>query len=106
MTVIRCTPSEHEFTIKYQGKTYYGEYKKIQNVVKQVGISSPIMHYPYVCKEEGCNIRFMFHADISEHYILHHNISNPKIEFKKLIFPSHVNYIISFFLLQFLALHS
>uniref|UniRef100_A0A0K0E2R8 C2H2-type domain-containing protein n=1 Tax=Strongyloides stercoralis TaxID=6248 RepID=A0A0K0E2R8_STRER len=89
MTVIRCTPSEHEFTIKYQGKTYYGEYKKIQNVVKQVGISSPIMHYPYVCKEEGCNIRFMFHADISEHYILHHNISNPKIEFKKLIFPSH-----------------
>uniref|UniRef100_A0A0N5BE50 C2H2-type domain-containing protein n=1 Tax=Strongyloides papillosus TaxID=174720 RepID=A0A0N5BE50_STREA len=89
MTVIRCPPSDYEYTIKYQDKTYHGEYKKIQNAVRQVGISSPIMHYPYICQEEGCGIRFMFHADITEHYMLHHNILNPKIEFKKLNFPTH-----------------
>uniref|UniRef100_A0A0N4ZXJ4 C2H2-type domain-containing protein n=1 Tax=Parastrongyloides trichosuri TaxID=131310 RepID=A0A0N4ZXJ4_PARTI len=89
MTVIRCPPSEHEYTIQYQGKTYYGEYKRLLNAVKVLGITAPIMHFPYQCDEEDCKIRFMFHADLCEHYVLHHNIPQKKVNFKRFYFTTY-----------------
>uniref|UniRef100_A0A0N5A6P7 C2H2-type domain-containing protein n=1 Tax=Parastrongyloides trichosuri TaxID=131310 RepID=A0A0N5A6P7_PARTI len=55
MTLIRCPPSKDEFIIKYQGKTYCGEYENIKNVLKAFDLNIPIMHFPYLCDQDGCN---------------------------------------------------
>uniref|UniRef100_A0A0K0EJM2 C2H2-type domain-containing protein n=1 Tax=Strongyloides stercoralis TaxID=6248 RepID=A0A0K0EJM2_STRER len=74
MASMRCPPTKHEYIFKYKHKRYFGRYKNIQKFLKENGIESTIIHYPYKCNINGCNLRFMFHIDMVDHHYLHHNI--------------------------------
>uniref|UniRef100_A0A0K0F139 C2H2-type domain-containing protein n=1 Tax=Strongyloides venezuelensis TaxID=75913 RepID=A0A0K0F139_STRVS len=89
MGFIHCSPSIHEFTLDYHGKKYFAEIKRLQNIKKQHGINSPIKHYPYLCEEDNCELRFMFYSDMVYHLQFHHNIYDRKLEMKKMNFFSH-----------------
>uniref|UniRef100_A0A0N5A398 C2H2-type domain-containing protein n=1 Tax=Parastrongyloides trichosuri TaxID=131310 RepID=A0A0N5A398_PARTI len=83
----RCPPSEHEYTLKIEDKTYYGLKEDLEEIRKTYGVNAPILQFKYKCKEKKCGLYFMFHADFMYHLEIHHNKENISVLCTKIDWP-------------------